>query len=92
MSHKISFTLDGKKVEAEKGLTIWEIANGQGIKIPHLCHKPTPAYRPDGNCLLSSYNTGITKLLHYDQSFIISQFNALPHLETPERWTKRTYT
>ena len=29
-----------------------------------------------GNCLLSSYNTGITKLLHYDQSFIISQFNA----------------
>ena len=45
-----------------------------------------------GNCLLSSYNTGITKLLHYDQSFIISQFNALPHLETPERWTKRTYT
>ena len=43
-------------------------------------------------CLLSSYNTGITKLLNYDQSFIISQFNALPHLETPERWTKRTYT
>ena len=50
MPQKVSFTLDGKKVEADKGLTIWEIANGQGIKIPHLCHKPTPAYRPDGNC------------------------------------------
>jgi len=45
-----------------------------------------------GNCLLASYNTGITKLLHYDQNFIISQMNALPHMETPERWTKRTYT
>ena len=50
MPQKVSFTLDGKKVEADKGLTIWEIAYGKGIKIPHLCHKPTPAYRPDGNC------------------------------------------
>jgi formate dehydrogenase major subunit len=50
MPQKVSFMLDGKKVEADKGLTIWEIANGQGIKIPHLCHKPTPSYRPDGNC------------------------------------------
>ena len=50
MSQKVSFTLNGKKIEVDKGLTIWEIANGQGIKIPHLCHKPTTAYRPDGNC------------------------------------------
>ena len=50
MPQKVSFTLDGKKVEANKGLTIWEIANGKGINIPHLCHKPSPAYRPDGNC------------------------------------------
>ena len=50
MPQKVSFTLDGKKVEADKGLTIWEISNLHGIKIPHLCHKPTPAYRPDGNC------------------------------------------
>ena len=50
MPPKVSFMLDGKKVEADKGLTIWEIANGQGIKIPHLCHKPTQSYRPDGNC------------------------------------------
>ena len=50
MPQKVSFTLDGKKVEADTGLTIWEIAYGKGIKIPHLCHKPTPSYRPDGNC------------------------------------------
>ncbi len=50
MSDKITFTLDGKTVEAEAGMTIWEIANGRGLTIPHLCHKPAPGYRPDGNC------------------------------------------
>ena len=50
MADKITFTLDGEKVEAEKGLTIWEVANGRGLVIPHLCHKPAPGYRPDGNC------------------------------------------
>ena len=49
MAEKITFTLDGKTVEAEAGLTIWEVANGRGLKIPHLCHKPAPGYRPDGN-------------------------------------------
>ncbi len=47
---KITFTLDGKSVEAEKGMTIWEVANGRGLVIPHLCHKPEPGYRSDGNC------------------------------------------
>ena len=50
MSGKITFTLDGKTVEAEAGMTIWEVANGRGLTIPHLCHKPAPGYRPDGNC------------------------------------------
>ena len=50
MSEKITFTLDGQKVEAEAGMTIWEVANGRGLVIPHLCHKPAPGYRPDGNC------------------------------------------
>ena len=50
MPDKIRFTLDGTEVEAEKGLTIWEVANRGGLKIPHLCHKPAPGYRPDGNC------------------------------------------
>ncbi|MDJ0821716.1 MAG: formate dehydrogenase subunit alpha [Paracoccaceae bacterium] len=50
MSETIRFTLDGQEVEAEKGLTIWEVANGRGLVIPHLCHTPAPGYRPDGNC------------------------------------------
>ncbi len=50
MSDTIRFTLDGEEVEAQKGQTIWEVANGQGLVIPHLCHKPAPGYRPDGNC------------------------------------------
>ena len=50
MTDTIRFTLDGKDVEACKGETIWEVANGRGLVIPHLCHKPAPGYRPDGNC------------------------------------------
>ena len=46
----ITFTLDGKEVTARPGETIWEVANGRGLVIPHLCHKPAPGYRPDGNC------------------------------------------
>lgn len=50
MSDPITFTLDGESVTAAAGQTIWEVANGRGLIIPHLCHKPTPGYRPDGNC------------------------------------------
>ena len=50
MSEQVEFILDGETVYAEKGQSIWEVANGQGLKIPHLCHKPKPGYRPDGNC------------------------------------------
>jgi len=50
MSEPITFTLDGKEVTAQPGETIWEVANGRGLKIPHLCHKPAPGYRSDGNC------------------------------------------
>ncbi|PQO22314.1 formate dehydrogenase subunit alpha [Rhodobacteraceae bacterium WD3A24] len=46
----ITFTLDGREVSARPGETIWEVAHGRGLVIPHLCHKPAPGYRPDGNC------------------------------------------
>ncbi|SEW40799.1 formate dehydrogenase major subunit [Cognatiyoonia koreensis] len=46
----ITFTLDGKDVTAEPGQTIWEVAHGRGLVIPHLCYKPAPGYRSDGNC------------------------------------------
>ncbi len=46
----ISFTLDGEEVTVPEGTTIWEAAHGRGLTIPHLCHKPAPGYRPDGNC------------------------------------------
>ncbi len=46
---KVSFTLNGKKVEVEAGITILEAAEQQGIAIPTLCHdprlKPTAACR-----------------------------------------------
>ncbi|MDD9903295.1 MAG: formate dehydrogenase subunit alpha [Rhodospirillaceae bacterium] len=46
----VSFTLNGTQVEAQDGETIWQVAQRQGVEIPHLCHAPEPGYRPDGNC------------------------------------------
>src|SRR5208337_1590133 len=46
----ISFTLDGREVEAPEGETIFRTARRYGIKLPHLCYSPKPGYRPDGNC------------------------------------------
>ena len=46
----VTFELNGKDVTVPDGWTIWEAANGQGLVIPHLCHKPEPGYRSDGNC------------------------------------------
>ena len=50
MTDPIRFSLDGVEVEAEFGETIWQVANRQGIEIPHLCWLPKPGYRADGNC------------------------------------------
>src|ERR1700722_11153229 len=46
----IIFELDGQQVEAAPGETIWAVAQRMGTHIPYLCHKPSPGYRPDGNC------------------------------------------
>src|SRR5438105_5438570 len=47
---QLTFELDGRQVAAEPGETIWQVARREGIDIPHLCYKPAPGYRPDGNC------------------------------------------
>lgn len=46
----VTFTMDGVEVTANADETIWEIANGRGLKIPHLCFKNDAEYRADGNC------------------------------------------
>ena len=50
MMRSIRFTLDGREVEARPDETIWQVAERLGLAIPHLCLKPEPGYRPDGNC------------------------------------------
>jgi formate dehydrogenase major subunit len=47
---ELTFELDGAQVEARPGETIWDVARRVGTEIPHLCHRPEPGYRPDGNC------------------------------------------
>ena len=44
----VSITLDGKKIHAEKGETIFNVAKKEGVWVPHLCFKD--GMRPDGNC------------------------------------------
>ena len=46
----LTIKLDGKDISVPEGATIWEAAQAQGTLIPHLCHKPEPGYRSDGNC------------------------------------------
>lgn len=50
MSTGISFELNGERVEARHGETIWQVAQRLGTEIPHLCYSPAPDYRADGNC------------------------------------------
>src|SRR6201984_3501324 len=50
MTEPISFFLDGAGGGAAAGETIWQVADRQGIEIPHLCWLPKPGYRADGNC------------------------------------------
>jgi formate dehydrogenase major subunit len=50
MTDAITFTLDGREVEARPGETIWQVAAREGTDIPHLCWLPEPGYRADGNC------------------------------------------
>jgi formate dehydrogenase major subunit len=50
MTETITFELDGVRVDARPGETIWQVAKRLGREIPHLCYSPAPDYRPDGNC------------------------------------------
>ena len=46
----VSFVLDGSKVTALEGESIWQVAKRLGTSIPHLCYSEQKGYRSDGNC------------------------------------------
>lgn len=48
MSDRVTFTIDGKTIEANPGATILEAAEGSGIYIPRLCHME--GLEPYGGC------------------------------------------
>ncbi|NNG02871.1 MAG: 2Fe-2S iron-sulfur cluster binding domain-containing protein, partial [Inquilinus sp.] len=50
MTVSIRFTLDGREGEAAPDESIWQAARRLGTEIPHLCYRPEPGYRADGNC------------------------------------------
>lgn len=47
-ANTITFEIDGKAVTANNGETIIQVAQRNGIPVPHLCYSNT--LRPDGNC------------------------------------------
>ncbi|WP_345792419.1 formate dehydrogenase subunit alpha [Thauera sp. JM12B12] len=49
-SGAFELTLDGVRVQAFPGETLWQVARRAGERIPHLCFKDAPGYRADGNC------------------------------------------
>ncbi len=58
----IRFTIDGKEIVAEKGVTILEAAKMNGIEIPTLCHHESVAlYGACGICTVEA--EGVGKLL-----------------------------
>ncbi len=50
MAEKITITINGQQVEAEKGMTVLEAARSADIYIPTLCHYPD--LEPYGGCRL----------------------------------------
>jgi len=61
---QIQFEIDGKKVTAEAGMTILEVAQREGIYIPTLCHHEKLA--PYGGCrvcIVEVAEKGWTKLV-----------------------------
>lgn len=48
MNNPVTFTLDGKSLEAEAGQTIIQAADAAGVYIPRLCHMP--GLEPWGGC------------------------------------------
>jgi formate dehydrogenase major subunit len=52
----ITLTIDGRQVEAPRGVTIWEAARRVGVEIPVLCHDPR--MRPVGVCRMCVVDVG----------------------------------
>ncbi|ORU93809.1 MAG: formate dehydrogenase, partial [Cycloclasticus sp. symbiont of Bathymodiolus heckerae] len=50
MSDLVTFTIDGKQVQANPRESLWKVAKELGTTIPYLCFKDSEGYRPDGNC------------------------------------------
>jgi formate dehydrogenase major subunit len=63
MSNPIKFLLDGQKVKASHGETIWDVSKRLGNTIPHLCHRDKPGYQPDANCRACMVEIGGERVL-----------------------------
>ena len=59
----VKLTIDGQKVEVEKGTTVLESAQKLGIKIPTLCyHKALTPYGACRLCIVEIEQNGVTQI------------------------------
>ena len=56
----VKLTIDGKEVEAPRGMNIIEAAKSAGIEVPHYCYHPKLTIT--GNCRMCLVDTGMPKL------------------------------
>ncbi len=52
----VNLTIDNKKIQAEEGQTLLEVARKNGIVVPTLCHNES--LEPSGSCRLCSVEVG----------------------------------
>jgi bidirectional [NiFe] hydrogenase diaphorase subunit len=61
---KILLNIDGREVEAEEGMTVWEAAKNAGIVIPTLCHhEKLEPYGACRFCTVEAESRGRTSLV-----------------------------
>lgn len=59
-ANTVKLTIDGKQVEAPKGMNLIEAAKLIGIEVPHYCYHPKLTI--SGNCRMCLVETGMPKL------------------------------
>jgi len=77
----VNITINGKKIAAEAGQTIFEAATEAGIDIPHLCHHP--ALPPEGACRMCLVEVEKQRVLQPACTFPVTE-GMVVHTESPK--------
>jgi formate dehydrogenase major subunit len=77
----VNITIDGKKIAAKAGQTIFEAATEAGVDIPHLCHHPS--LPPEGACRMCLVEVEKQRVLQPACTFPVTE-GMVVHTESPK--------